>query len=258
MISVCIATHNGEKYIKKQLDSILCQLGKDDEVIISDDGSVDNTMNLIQSIHDNRLKLYNYKQVNHFSHKNTAFFYYASANFYNALQKAKGDIIFLADQDDIWPPNKVSIFLAHFERYDIVCSNCSVIDDNDRLITACFFEKGKFKKLNFFQVIKNLPFRGCCLAFKKHVLENAMPFPKKLLLHDCWIGLNAYVGNYKYFFIDEPLLRYRRHSANVSREVSPHSIFFKFSYRIRLLIQILVLQIRRLNMLHIKMNRKEC
>ena len=62
MISVCIATHNGEKYIKKQLESILSQLDFSDEIVISDDGSTDQTINLIQSLEDKRIKIFTYKQ----------------------------------------------------------------------------------------------------------------------------------------------------------------------------------------------------
>lgn len=58
MISVCIATHNGEKYIKKQLESILSQLDFSDEIVISDDGSTDQTINLIQSLEDKRIKIF--------------------------------------------------------------------------------------------------------------------------------------------------------------------------------------------------------
>ncbi|MDR1678977.1 MAG: glycosyltransferase, partial [Prevotellaceae bacterium] len=58
MISVCIATYNGEKYIKEQLDSILCQLNLGDEVIISDDGSTDKTLDVIKKINDDRIKIF--------------------------------------------------------------------------------------------------------------------------------------------------------------------------------------------------------
>ena len=58
MISVCISTYNGEQFIFKQLDSILSQIGLNDEVIISDDGSKDNTINIIKSFNDKRIKLF--------------------------------------------------------------------------------------------------------------------------------------------------------------------------------------------------------
>lgn len=95
MISVCMATYNGEEYIKEQLESILCQLGEMDEIIISDDGSTDNTLNIIESYNDSRIKIH----INTGKH---GFVY----NFENALQKAKGEYIFLSDQDDIWLPEK--------------------------------------------------------------------------------------------------------------------------------------------------------
>ena len=104
MISVCIATYNGGKFLGEQLQSILCQLGKDDEVIISDDGSTDNTYLLVMSIQDNRIKFY--------KHKSDSFLLpheKATLNFENALKYAKGDYIFLSDQDDVWVENKVEV-----------------------------------------------------------------------------------------------------------------------------------------------------
>lgn len=245
MISVCIATHNGEKYILKQLLSILPQLSQCDEIIISDDGSVDSTIQLIKSLKDNRIKIYEYRQKD-YSMKKFSSFYYASANFHNALLYSQGDFIFLADQDDIWSLNKVEVFSQYLEKYDIVSSNFSIIDENDSLILELFYPKGAFRKLNAYSVLKEMPFRGCCLAFKRTVLLNAIPFPNGLFLHDCWIGLNAYFSKYSYFFIDESLLFYRRHSSNVSDMKSPNNIFFKMKYRVRLLSQLFWLQFLKL------------
>ncbi|WP_368160253.1 glycosyltransferase, partial [Bacteroides cellulosilyticus] len=86
MISVCIATHNGEKYIKKQLESILSQLSFSDEIVISDDGSTDQTIKLIQSFEDKRIKVLTYKQHFDYSKFYLSSYYYATANFYNALK----------------------------------------------------------------------------------------------------------------------------------------------------------------------------
>ena len=90
MISVCMATYNGEKYIQEQIDSILCQLSKDDELVISDDHSTDATCDIIKSYNDRRIKLFLNELAKGVTH-----------NFENALLHSKGDIIFLADQDDV-------------------------------------------------------------------------------------------------------------------------------------------------------------
>lgn len=238
MISVCIATHNAEKYIVTQLNSILCQLSNNDEVIVSDDGSIDNTINLIKSIKDSRIQIYNYVHTEDYSNKQLSSYYYATANFYNALLKAKGDVIFLSDQDDIWARDKVAVSLRYLEHNDIVCSNFAIINSNDEIINPIYWDKPLFENLSFYKMWKYLPFRGCCLSFKREVLLNAFPFPKGLFLHDCWIGLNAILGNYRYKFINEPLLMYRRHNNNVSLLDSPNSFYFKIEYRVKLLWQI--------------------
>ncbi|MEM7184509.1 MAG: glycosyltransferase, partial [Spirochaetota bacterium] len=108
MISVCIATFNGEKYIHEQLVSILQQLGTNDEIIISDDSSTDNTIKMIHAINDKRIKIYHNNVRNPIQ------------NFENALRKAQGKYIFLSDQDDIWLETKISITIEHLQKYDLV------------------------------------------------------------------------------------------------------------------------------------------
>lgn len=245
MISVCVATHNAEKYILEQLRSILIQLSEDDEVIISDDGSDDSTISLIKSLQDNRIHILKYKQNCDYTKRKLPSYYYATANFLNALAAANGDIIFLSDQDDKWRSDKVEITLSYLQEFDIVCSNFSVINGEGKLIEMEFWERGHFSKMNLFQYLNCLPFRGCCLAFNKKVLENAMPFPHNLFLHDSWIGLNAVFSNYNYKFIDEPLLFYRRHGNNVSSLESPNNFLFKVKYRLKLLCQVGLLQLKR-------------
>ena len=114
IISVAMATYNGEKFIKKQLDSILCQLDMQDEIIISDDGSTDNTLNIIKSYNDNRIKIFEGPHNG------------VKQNFANAISKSQGEYIFLSDQDDIWVKNKVTIILEIFEKEKCAC----VLHDN--------------------------------------------------------------------------------------------------------------------------------
>ena len=97
MTSVCMATYNGQKYLREQIESILCQLSANDELVISDDHSTDSTVDIIRSYGDSRIKMYANELTKGVTH-----------NFENALNKSKGDIIFLADQDDVWLPNKIS------------------------------------------------------------------------------------------------------------------------------------------------------
>ena len=89
MISVCIATYNGEKFIKQQIDSILVQLFDGDELLISDDNSTDRTVEIIKQIADSRIKLFFNKEKGY------------TSNFENVLKQVSGDIVFLSDQDEI-------------------------------------------------------------------------------------------------------------------------------------------------------------
>lgn len=128
MNSVCMASFNGERYIKEQIDSILLQIGEDDELIISDDGSTDQTVDVICSYRDDRIKFV--RNVNRHG---------CIGNFENALRVASGDFIFLADQDDIWLSDKYTKMCTLLEQYDLVVSDSVVVDSNLNVIEPSFF-----------------------------------------------------------------------------------------------------------------------
>jgi glycosyltransferase involved in cell wall biosynthesis len=219
MISVCLATYNGEKYIKEQLDSILSQLGEKDELILSDDGSSDRTIEIAESYKDSRIKIFNN------SFKNLIL------NFEFALNQAKGDYIFLSDQDDVWLPNKVEVSLSYLIKSDVVVSNCLVVNQDLQVINKSFFKLNNTKKGLFSNLLKN-SYLGCCLAFRREILSKALPFPKNIPMHDIWLGFISELF-YKVKFIEEPLMLYRRHGANESPtgEDSPYNLYRKFLFR---------------------------
>ena len=134
MISVCMATYNGETYIKEQIESIINQLSSSDELIISDDKSTDNTLKIINEFKDPRIKIYIHEKDHGFV-----------KNFENALEKAKGDFIFLSDQDDIWLPNKVAATLKELEYYDFVVSDCITINKYGEIISHSRIKDFKIK-----------------------------------------------------------------------------------------------------------------
>lgn len=202
---MCMATYNGEKYIMQQINSILYQLGAEDELIISDDMSSDKTISLINSFQDSRVKIYMHESNHGFVH-----------NFENALSYAKGDIIFLSDQDDEWMPNKVEETLKALKDVDFVVSDCITVDQNNRILSISRIEDFNIKT-GFWNLMFRTRYLGCCMAFKKRVLEAALPFPPNAFLveHDLWIAAVA-ERYFKTALIYKPLIRYRRHGGNVS------------------------------------------
>lgn len=236
-ISVCMATYNGEKYIKEQLDSILCQLEEEDEVIISDDSSSDNTIEIIKSYNDPRIILLENQR-----------FHSPIYNFENALNNASGDYIFLCDQDDIWLSDKVESFIPLLDKNDLVVSDCKVVNADLEIINDSFFKimnSGKGLWKNFF---KNT-YLGCCIAFRKEIFSYILPFPPNIPMHDIWIGLVVEL-NGNPFFLQKPTSLYRRHGENASYtgEKSKNSIIFKIKYRLDLLQSLVKRQIQIKNM----------
>lgn len=236
MISVCIPTFNGEKYIKDQIESILCQLNLDDEIIISDDKSDDNTIEIIESFKDKRIKIF----INQNRNTNKYYsFMFVTCNLENALSKAKGDFIYLADQDDVWFENKVSVTQKKLECYDLVLSDCQIIDENNKVLHESYFSINK-SKIGVFTNIVNNSYLGCCMAFRKEVLKFSLPMSKYNVPHDIWFGLLAEIYMTVYY---EPskLIKYRRHGDNLSSsaDVSSKSIYYKISYRCLLIMALI-------------------
>ena len=226
-ISVAMAAYNGEGYILEQLSSILNQLGEGDEVIVSVDPSEDNTLNVIKALSelDSRVKPLEGEGKG------------LVRNFENAIEHCTGDIIFLSDQDDYWLEDKVQTVMRCFteQQADLVLHNCTVTDSFLKPIAGSedFFalrgsQKGYWKNL-----IKN-SYMGCCMAFRKELVREFMPFPQEIPMHDKWIGLIAQRCSAVIVFEQKPLLLYRRHGGNAS-DTKHASLAKMLQWRIKLM-----------------------
>lgn len=204
LVSVAMASYNGEKYIEKQILSVLKNLEKSDELVISDDGSTDSTLEIIKNVNDSRIKLCKgpKKGINQ--------------NFSNAIIHCKGDYIFLCDQDDEWLENKVSSVIEVFKTKDVILveHDAIVVDDNNRVIIPSFFDYRRVRTGFFKNWLRNT-YHGCCMAFKSSLKDCIETIPVDGCLHDQWIGLIAEL-NGKTYFLDKKLMVYKRHSGNAS------------------------------------------
>lgn len=232
MISVCIATHNGARYLATQLQSILSQLNDGDEVIVSDDGSTDNTGEIISALHDDRIRLIHYQRpASSFTGK-LRDCYNVRGNFANALRYTNGDYIFLSDQDDVWLPSKVDTMVKALAHCDLAISDCKVADSQLNVIDDSFLQGRKLTD-NAWHYVAHTYFLGCTMAFTKSFLEKALPFPELPITHDAWLLLVSTRG-FKLGTVNEPLMIYRRHTGNLSSatQKSTNSLAFKLKYRL--------------------------
>lgn len=201
MISVCLATFNGELFIRQQLESIL-RSPMVSEVLVSDDGSTDGTLDRVRAIGDPRVRVMQGPREG------------PARNFESVLQQAAGDLIFLSDQDDVWLPRKVETMAAALRTTDLAVCNCKVVDADLVEMYPSFFalrRSGPGVAANLFRN----SYLGCCMAFRREVLDRALPFPPALPMHDWWLGLVAESFG-SVVFIDEPLVLYRRHGRTAS------------------------------------------
>lgn len=228
MISVCMATFNGGKFIREQLESILSQLPPDAEIIIADDGSTDDTLLVVDSLNESRIRVLP-------AERHLGVIY----NFERALRASKGEIVFLADQDDVWLPGKVEMCLAALNEADLVMHDAFLRGLSDAFESA-WGRNGKLSDIRTYRsgVVANWwknSFTGCCMAFRRKVLDKALPFPKNLPMHDQWLGVVA-EKYFKVSYVDEPLVDYRQHSSNATHiKKSPAGVLQKIKWRVDLL-----------------------
>jgi glycosyltransferase involved in cell wall biosynthesis len=222
--------YNGEKWLKEQLDSILAQLNADDELLIHDDGSSDNSLALLTAYAEKypQIRLLPTKKIGHVVY-----------NIAYLLENAQGNYILLSDQDDYWLPNKVKRMLEALQQHALVIHDCQVVDANKKLLHPSFFAlhgsgPGRIKNL-----IRN-SYLGCCMGFRREVLAVALPFPAHVAMHDIWLGQVA-AWWFDVGFLPETLLLYRRHGQNASSTSgkSMHGPLKQVQLRLQLVKQLL-------------------
>lgn len=205
LISIAMATYNGEKYLKEQLDSIYNQTYKNIEVIVCDDCSNDNTVKILEEYKNKYGLKYFINKVNLGYVK----------NFEKAISLCNGDYIALSDQDDIWLPEKLEILLANIGDNFVIHSDAYLIDEKNELISESYtrFSKKMVNPINEIDMILNGCVTGCTTLIKKDFLLTILPFPEYLYVHDKYIGFASFLEG-KLIYIDKPLIKYRQHNEN--------------------------------------------
>ncbi len=224
-VSVAMATYNGEKYLKQQLDSILSQLNSEDELIISDDHSSDQTLTIIEKYQkeDPRVKLVMNDESG------------VTSNFENAIKHTQNDIIFLSDQDDVWKPEKVATVKSYYEKYpkiQMIMSDITVVDNELNPTIESFYEYRGSRAGVIKNIIKN-SYIGCAMSFRKELKAQILPIPRNVPMHDMWIGLVADM-NKSALLIPEKLIYYRRHETTVTTVENTSTLMQKILWRFQI------------------------
>jgi glycosyltransferase involved in cell wall biosynthesis len=208
-VSVCVATYNGAAYLCEQLDSILIQLRSEDELIISDDHSTDETQAILGRYHDARIKIFaNPGKRGHVQ------------NFAYAMAQATGEFIALSDQDDIWVENRLERMLEQLRRMP----RCF-------LVVGDFIEFGRGQERStlgrlgpsprsgFVQLCRlfvgHARYFGSAFMFRRDLVRFVLPIPEFIEAHDIWIAMNACVRG-RIAHLEETTLMRRVHGKNLT------------------------------------------
>lgn len=242
MNSVVLACRCGMPYLTDQLDSIIAQMSTDDELIVADQGSDDGSWEEIQSrvAVDPRIRAIRTAAPTTGGRKgcrqspNPVV-----ANFGAGLAEARGELVFLSDQDDIWLPHKMrraGEWFADHPRLMAICADADLIDGNGQLLAPSFFRL-RGSGPGFLRNWMRNTWQGCSMVFRRELLELVLPLPPRLPMHDQWIGLLADAAG-EIRFVDEIWIRYRRHGANLSALV-PSGVCRRISNRLYISAQLL-------------------
>jgi glycosyltransferase involved in cell wall biosynthesis len=219
-----MATFNGERYVGRQLESILEQLSADDEVIVVDDRSTDGTIEAVRRVNDPRIAV-------HLNDRNRREVY----SFSRAISLARHRHIFLSDQDDIWLPGRVALMKQALRSASLVTTNFEWIDEEERPLDVAYDgvlpqDSSRHLKNIAGVFIGKTSYFGCAMAFRRTLMPVIVPIPDYVESHDCWIALAAnFIGSNVH--LGESTLRKRRHGNNATSTISSRSLGLKLRAR---------------------------
>jgi len=223
-ISVAMAAYNGAEFLSDQIDSILCQLEPQDELVVSYDISNDGTWELLTRYQalDSRVKVYKNQHPG------------IAENFDNALRHCDGDYIFISDQDDKWTSDKRVRVVRAFKETgaDMVIHNGIHTNSELKPISEPFFTTFRIGDGKIRNLIKSR-YSGCCMAFTPQMRDRVVPIPPKVDAYDRWIGtIGEFMG--KITYVNDVLLFHRLHKDNAT-PTNPRSFVTIHNARLNLL-----------------------
>lgn len=204
LVSIVLATHNGEKYLKEQLDSLINQTYPALEIIVVDDCSTDATVDII--------KLYRQKYGHIKFYQNEAVLGPVK-NFEKGMVLSAGEYISLCDQDDVWMPEKIKKIMDIIGPCDMAYCNSGFIDENGNDLGRKLSDiknLGSYKDCLAFSIGNAVS--GHAAVFSRRLLSSVLPIPVEII-HDWWLAFNA-VQHSEIRYINEVLVQYRQHSQN--------------------------------------------
>lgn len=213
LVSIVMATFNGEKYLREQLNSILEQTHQHFELVVVDDASTDKTLSILHeySILDDRIHIFP-------AEKNIGLV----ANFERGLGLAKGEFIALSDQDDIFRKDKIELLLTALKDHpkrDLVISDLSLIDADGNNIAHSMWRYSKLRPRQgkpFQRLLYANYATGCAMMCTRRLLNLAMPFPPDCAVHDWWLAVVAASSKAGGIcLVNQQLTSYRQHGSNV-------------------------------------------
>lgn len=219
-VSIAMCTYNGEKFVKEQIESIINQTYNIDEIIIVDDCSTDKTINILKEI----LESSNIDYTICINEKNLG----VKKSFEKCINMCTKDIIFTADQDDIWNHNKLSIMMKSFcKNNNLVLAFCNgeLVDEKGESLGQTMHQYLKLKEMGIVPGFKKSVYKkrlcyswivsGNMMGFRRKLIEKAFPISEnKVWIHDSWLAITAPIfGDIE--LIDKCLIKYRQHSNNV-------------------------------------------
>lgn len=212
-VSVCMATYNGATYLAEQLRSILDELESTDEVVIVDDASTDETLAVIAALRDPRVRVF--AQSENQGYVRT---------FARAMELASGEILMLADQDDVWVPGRRHVLVEGLRDGGVAASNLVLLGDDLPLRSPLSGKPWRLRAGTSRQQLRNelrilagiAPYFGCAMAVRRDFVGFVLPFPAFLVeSHDLWIATVANTfGQLRH--IEDPTVRRRIHDSNAS------------------------------------------
>jgi glycosyltransferase involved in cell wall biosynthesis len=216
-ISVAMCTYNGARFLQEQLASLVAQRRQPDELVVYDDSSTDDSVELLQ--HFARTSPFPVRI--HSNESNLG----STANFERAISSCEGDIIALCDQDDIWSQEKLHLFEQRFTEdpgISLIFTDADIVDDEAQLLGYKLWESLRFDKQSqelikspdAFEILSQRQVvTGATMAFRANFKDLVLPIPQNIpLIHDGWIALMiSLVGRLDP--IERPLIKYRQHES---------------------------------------------